>query len=364
MSTEISQSLPQSFTPEDKTRLIDTFKAENIQDYEPNRLSEEEVQRLSTRIESLIALTTNENRKTFLVELKNFIAGNGFIFSELSHGTSSDALASILRRGIHPRSNALKLQDQTVQNIGEGARGNFNRHFDKSAASEVYMGIGQGGLGTTLAYAEMVNNPNWNYNQLTLEDIVKLQADYQETLAKVGERDREAKLILEDRLAALQSALKRKRSYTEPDFPIVFGLTLGADRLEVDPQDPSLRFLIDFRPGGKYLKRAGGFDSEVAVLAKPPRGSETIKTIATPRENIRAVEAILKKENRRDIRNISFEALKLLKELDYPRVAEGYDKAVPTLNYIIRKNDKYIERALDELEKGLPPFDYSTLEEP
>ena len=284
------------------------------------------------------------------------------MFSELSHGTSSDVLGSVLQRGLHPRNTALPLLDQETQHIGEGVRGNFNRRFVKKA-TEIYMGIGQGGLGTAIAYAEMTGNPDWNYARLSEEYLQGIQTEYEKNLTDVGQRDWEAKLILEDRLVAINKALARYQRGIEPDFPIVLGVAKNGV-VGVSPKDPALRFIASYRQGGSYLKTEGGFDSEVAVTIDPADDTRSIYTIATPTQYKVAVETIIQSAGRSNIQVISFEALRLLSELGYTRIGEGYNQAVEYLKYIIYKNSRYIERAVDEFEKGVPPFDYSTLEEP
>lgn len=333
-------------------QLINKFEVQGLYDYLPNRLTQPEIQTLTTRIDSELVLTDG-GRKSHLLELRNYIIKNGSIFPEFSHGTSSDALVGILKHGLHPRESAINLHDKDTQNIGEGGRGNLGRSLPRGTSKEIYMGIGQGGLGTTRAYAtKLIDDPRWNYNLLTIEDIQRLQSECQEAMSIVGMEDMAAKIILEDRVSALQRALMRKQRGIPQDFPIVLGVAL-----DVDPRDSSLRFLTDYRGGKKYLNRRFGFDSEVAVAADPPRSPETLKIIATDLKDKSNIKTILKENGREDVQIITFGALGFLRESGYPRVSDSYGKALAVLDNIMDSNDVHIKNVVDRINKGIPSFE-------
>jgi hypothetical protein len=312
----------------EKQRILDALAEKNIYDYEPNILTREERSVLLQRLQEEMRNTEDSVRRENLTELYGFIERNGYIFPEFSHGTSSDALASIVRDGLFPAEMARKLsvQDIHMQELGEGEKGGANVDYTQQTLSA---GAGQGGLGTAIAYAEMIQNKEWNPNLLSEEELQRqLQREEQKEYPK------------KDMIRKYRTALARQQQGIQADYPVVIGFTgtaqvSGIEALPENNWGASLQ--IDgmgnlILKDGKPFRSVAGKDHvlglehalDSAVVFHHDRVlPQDIPVVSSPRENMVSLRQTLQHQGRDDIQVISLEALAELKNIGLPRVSQA-----------------------------------------
>lgn len=313
-------SEPQTHT-ERKQAILTSFEEKRIQDFEPNILGEEEKQELLKKIQTAIENSSDNGRNEVLKELATFIDRNGYIFPEFSHGTSSDGLGNIARAGIYPAEIARGIyqDDVTMQTLGEGERGGR-----EGAIWNISAGVGQGGLGTALAYADVIEDPNWNPNYLTTEQT---QSSINECKAHL---EQYADPFIKDKLVRLQTAQRRMASGIPPDFPIVIGFNRSL-RLTLNNIPRSqwgfTRRDLKLSPSGhgSVIGHNHELDSELVFDDLDQVMPLEIQVIASPNAHIENAMQIIDQEGRRDIQLISFEALRELNNFGYPRIKLAED---------------------------------------
>ena len=329
----------------DPSEIINHLEEKNVVDYAPNALSEQEAVSLLTELRTAIDQETDLRRFARLTELHTYIERNRVLFPEFSHGTSSDALGNIARAGIYPRQFAvgIYMYEETTQTLGEGTKG--GRVVDKEDRTGLMSaGAGEGGLGTAMAYADMVENPDWNPNNLETEEL-KVQIAVMESDLTGIEID-----TFSNRLARLKTALKRRELGIPVDYPVVIGFD-GSRKFADPTQLPSENWITsDQFVNGKVVRSvardSNKLDSEVMFNDLDQVMPLAINTVSCPENEIEETRKKLDGEGRTDIQIISMEALRELRNFGHNRITKAEEatkhRVVDNLN--LEKLSEIIER--------------------
>lgn len=324
---------PENSTHENMQDYLRQFEEKGIVNFETNLLDVKHKQQLLNLIDNKLDSDANNNEaKALYKELRGFIDKNNKIFSEFSHGTSSIVIDKIISAGIYPKEIAYDLYHKNEGiNVGEGNRGARNTEKIWTISA----GVGQGGLGTAMAYAEINNNKDWNVDLQTVDELKNELKKYDLVKKK--------SLFDQEKIEILQNAISNKeKGIFRDNYPIIVGFDRSKNIIK--PSEGQ------FRAAGNKVYNQGKnrnefdlaadheFDSEITLGSDDNIDqvfSRDISTIACPKEKVEQVRQLVKTEAaNKDIDVISLEALKLLSDLGFNRI----EKAKNATSHRIKDN--------------------------
>lgn len=306
-----------------KDETTTRLEAKGIYGYESNELSIEDEQKTLKKINELISTSKSEEEKSALEVFARYIEKHHKVFPDFSHGTSSDALPAIIRAGILPKAMAKSLyqDDPMMQSLGEGNKGGAGVEEDDNWW--ISAGAGQGGLGTAIAYSEMIPNKDWNPNNYSEEELSQEIQKCEDKLLKKN------KQVFKNKLDRLKKSKLRLEKQISVDYPVVVGF--NRTRKYADPSDlpegqwPRL-FQSNIR-GSSITGFNHELDSEIIIGEKGDPDqvlSWDISAIVCPFGKIAEVQKIIQENSKnRDIEIIPLEVFQKAKELGLDRISKA-----------------------------------------
>ncbi|HSW89005.1 MAG TPA: hypothetical protein VLF89_06665 [Candidatus Saccharimonadales bacterium] len=313
---------------EDADVIKDGLEKRQIFDYEPCILNEKEKEKLLTDITKALTGSSDTQRITLLKELYKHIDKSGKVFTEFSHGTGSLILKEILSKGLLPWESI---------NTGESIYGEGTMSVEREEGlHRISVGVGQGGLGTAIAYAEMTENPYWNlriYNPALYSDY-----RYQKTLKEQLKNDsfsQEDKMKMRNALQDIQGKLSNALG---EEYPLVVGFDQSEEVKNI--LDPKLEIQTQLISESPYFDKSqltnsidktniGQLDSEAQLPKQDKVIPSRITMLSCPSANIVDLKSKIQNEN---ISIISFEALELLSEFGLLRIKTAHKFASSLLH--------------------------------
>ncbi|MBI2021381.1 hypothetical protein HYS93_00675 [Candidatus Daviesbacteria bacterium] len=318
--------------------ITEALQTQEIEDYEPCHLSDEARERILERINQAARKEPTLEAQQLWAELYLFLRDHSAFFTELSHGTTAELFDQILVEGIKPYA---VLKDQGKLRFGEGARA--SRRTKERGLNQIPAGVGLGGLGTAIAYAEFTADARQNER---LQNILSL---HNRALRDSKDPDltEESRRFYQEQLEFYKEELRTPPSKGKWEFPVVLGFDHSQEVSSFD--NPKIGWVVawpEVYKGGEFkvlssLKKERDFKSEARLDSEvylPPGDevpSEAITLIACPKDKMEMVRRVAREFRGEDISFISLEALELLPKIGVDRVDSGYKTARSTTSGVV-----------------------------